>query len=142
MPPSSIHYFCADIIFKIPNPRKTNQWIKKVIKQEKKRLNNIDYIFCSDEYLYTLNSSFLGHKTFTDIITFDLSDQPGNGITGEIYISIERVKVNSIKLKVSFIDELHRVMIHGVLHLIGYGDKKPQQKREMRETEDSYLSLR
>jgi rRNA maturation RNase YbeY len=140
MPPS-VSFFYEDIIFKVPKPRKTVQWIKNVIQLENGTLDSINYIFCSDNYLYELNVNYLKHKTLTDIITFDLREHSID-INGEIYISIDRVRDNSIKLCTNFEEELSRVMIHGVLHLLGYSDKKREEKRVMREKEDLYLSLR
>jgi probable rRNA maturation factor len=104
-------------------------------------INEINYIFCSDSYLLSLNKGFLKHNTLTDIITFDNSEGTGS-MEGEIYISIERVKENATKYDVSFEDELNRVMIHGILHLLGYKDKKPSEKALMRKKEEAYLSLR
>jgi rRNA maturation RNase YbeY len=136
-----IRFFSEDISFKIDLPRKKNLWIKEVARREKKTIKEINYIFCSDEYLLQLNQGFLNHKTLTDIITFDNSEGK-NGLEGEIYISIERVQENAIKFNTEFEDELHRVMIHGVLHLIGYKDKKPSEKALMRKKEEACLSLR
>ena len=138
---ATIRFFSEDISFKIDLPRKKSQWIKEVARREKKTIKEINYIFCSDEYLLQLNQGFLNHKTLTDIITFDNSEGK-NGLEGEIYISIERVQENAIKFNNEFEDELHRVMIHGVLHLIGYKDKKPSEKALMRKKEEACLSLR
>jgi probable rRNA maturation factor len=138
---AAIHYFTEDSTFKLKNPKKTTTWIKMAIKQEKATLISLNYIFCSDSYLLKLNTAHLGHKTLTDIITFDYSEDPGI-INGEIYVSIERVKENSVKFKTQFDSEVHRVIIHGVLHLVGYGDKKPSEKAIMRKKEEAYLSLR
>ncbi|MFN7261499.1 MAG: rRNA maturation RNase YbeY [Cyclobacteriaceae bacterium] len=138
---ATIRFFSEDISFKIDLPRKKSQWIKEVARREKKTIKEINYIFCSDEYLLQLNQGFLNHKTLTDIITFDNSEGE-NGLEGEIYISIERVQENAIKFNNEFEDELHRVMIHGVLHLIGYKDKKPSEKALMRKKEEACLSLR
>lgn len=138
---ATIRFFSEDISFKIDLPRKKNLWIKEVARREKKTIKEINYIFCSDEYLLQLNQGFLNHKTLTDIITFDNSEGK-NGLEGEIYISIERVQENAIKFNTEFEDELHRVMIHGVLHLIGYKDKKPSEKALMRKKEEACLSLR
>lgn len=138
--PSSVNFFYEDTPFKISQPRKTIQWIKNVIKLENGSLDCINYIFCSDNYLYNLNVTYLKHKTLTDIITFDLRED-STAINGEIYISIDRVKDNSINLRTDFGEELNRVLVHGVLHLLGYRDKKPHEKRLMREKEDHYLSL-
>ena len=137
---SFFQYFYEGINFKVPHPIKTKKWLHKVVALEKKKFEAISYIFCSDEYLHSLNTHFLGHNTLTDTITFDFSDS--HLISGEIYISVDRVKENSQKLKTSFVDELNRVMVHGILHLLGYRDKKPNEKRLMRKKEDSYLSLR
>lgn len=136
-----IRFFSEDISFKIDLPRKKTLWIKEVARREKKTIKEINYVFCSDKYLLQLNQGFLNHKTLTDIITFDNSEGK-NGLEGEIYISIERVQENAIKFNNEFEDELHRVMIHGVLHLIGYKDKKPSEKALMRKKEEACLSLR
>jgi probable rRNA maturation factor len=136
-----IRFFSEDISFKIDLPRKKALWIKEVARREKKTIKEINYIFCSDEYLLQLNQGFLNHKTLTDIITFDNSEDK-TSLQGEIYISIERVQENAIKFNTEFEDELHRVMIHGVLHLIGYKDKKPSEKALMRKKEEACLSLR
>lgn len=136
-----IHFFSEKTRFKLAHPRKTSTWIKKVIEKEKASFLELNYIFCSDSYLLELNQDFLNHDTLTDIITFDNSS-PGNALEGEIYISIDRVKENAKALNVSFDEELHRVIIHGVLHLLGYHDKKPAEKAIMRKKEEACLSLR
>ena len=118
----AIHFFSAEIPFRLSKPNKKRNWIKSVFKAENKKLGSLTYIFCSDDYLSEINSKYLNHKSFTDIITFDLSNSSDN-IVGEVYISIERVTENSKKFKTSFETELHRVMVHGVLHLCGYNDK-------------------
>lgn len=137
----SIRFFSEDTDFSIPHPRKTSAWIKSVITKEKKLLSEVNYIFCTDKYLLNLNKDFLNHDTLTDIITFDNSAQKGI-IEAEIYISIERVLDNAFKFKVNFDEELHRVIIHGILHLMGYKDKKPAEKALMRKKEEACLSLR
>ncbi len=137
---SLIHYFTEGVTFKLLHPRNTTAWIKLVTKKEKRTIKEINYIFCSDEYLLQLNQGFLNHKTLTDIITFDNSEGK-RALEGEIYISIERVQENALKFKTDFEDELHRVMIHGILHLIGYKDKKPSEKALMRKKEEACLSL-
>lgn len=136
-----IKYFSEDISFKISKPRKTARWIKNVVSSEKAKIDQLIFIFCSDAFLFDLNVRFLNHNTLTDVITFNLSEIR-NTINGEIYISVERVRENANNLKVEFLDELNRVMVHGVLHLLGYSDKKSREKKQMREKEDSYLSLR
>jgi rRNA maturation RNase YbeY len=136
-----IHFFTEDIKYSVSKPRKTVSWIKSVIKKEKYALDDINYIFCSDTYLLSLNQQFLNHNTLTDIITFNNSSQP-RVLAADIYISIDRVKENSAKFNVLFQNEIHRVMIHGVLHLMGYKDKKPAEKALMHKKEEACLSLR
>jgi rRNA maturation RNase YbeY len=140
--PQSVKFFYLDVKFRVSGARKTINWIKNVIDIEGGQLAYINYIFCSDRYLYTINSQFLKHKTLTDIITFDLRENTKNAIEGEVYISIPRVKENAKKFGVSFSSEINRVIIHGVLHLLGHKDKSQQEKMLMREKEDTYLSLR
>jgi probable rRNA maturation factor len=137
----AICFFVKGIDFQLAHPRKTSSWIKRVINKEKKSLSNLSYIFCSDKYLLQLNIQYLKHRALTDIITFDYSEDPTT-INGEIYISIDRVKDNSAKFKRTFDEELHRVVIHGVLHLVGYRDKKASEKALMRKKEEACLSLR
>lgn len=115
-------------------------FIKRIFKTEGKRVKNLNYIFCSDEYLLQINKNHLKHNFYTDIITFNLSQTPAEMI-GEIYISIDRVKDNATQLDVTIKEELHRVIFHGVLHLCGYKDKSPKHKKEMRAAEDRYLKL-
>jgi probable rRNA maturation factor len=138
---SSIHFFSQDIRFKLKNPRKVTFWIKRVVEKESSSIQEINYVFCSDLYLLNLNRGFLKHNTLTDIITFDNSEGRAS-LEGEIYISIDRVKENAEKYNVPFDEELSRVMIHGVLHLLGYKDKKPSEKALMRKKEEACLSLR
>jgi len=135
-----VNFFSEDIDFKLPHPRKTTDWIKRVIKKEKKSIQGVNFIFCSDKYLLATNIQFLNHKSLTDIITFDYSDSPV--LHGDIFISIERVRENALKFKKTFDDELHRVIIHGILHLVGYNDKTPKEKSLIHKKEDVCLSLR
>jgi probable rRNA maturation factor len=137
---AAINFFSQLSSFKVPHPRKTAAWIQATIKKEKGKLRQLNFIFCSDEDLLKINIEYLNHKTYTDIITFDTSDT--GEIEGDIFISIDRVRENAGKLDLAFTDELHRVIIHGVLHLLGYTDKTPTKKKEMRKKEDAYLSLR
>jgi probable rRNA maturation factor len=134
-----VRFFYENTRFKIKNPRKTVQWIKQSAKREKRLPGKINFIFCPDSYLLNLNETYLGHETLTDVITFNYSK--GKLISGEIYISIERVKENSRKFSCEFEEELKRVMIHGILHLSGYNDKFPSDVIQMRKKEDAYLSL-
>lgn len=112
--------------------------IRNLFKKEKTKLEQLQYIFCSDEYLLTINKQHLNHNYYTDIITFDLSDKP-DAVTGEIYISIDRVRDNAQTYQVSFKQELLRVIFHGALHLCGYKDKTEKDQALMRKAEDKYL---
>ena len=141
MPKSSIHFFCEDLDFKLKNSRKTILWIKNSIRSEGKTLGELNFIFCSDNHLLEMNINYLRHNTYTDIITFDNSEEE-EFISGDIFISIERVRDNASKFQKNLDNELHRVIIHGVLHLIGYLDKTLNNKTIMRGKEDAYLSLR
>ena len=129
--------FHNEIEFVLQNQGEIQRWIKKVITSENKEMGEINYIFCSDEYLLERNIKYLDHDTLTDIITFNYCK--GKIITSDIMISIDRVKENSTIFDNSFSEELHRVMIHGILHLIGYDDKTEKEKILMREKENFYL---
>jgi rRNA maturation RNase YbeY len=133
-------FFTEDISFTLRNKNKLRKWIQVVIGNEKKLPGSLNFVFCSDEYLHKLNVQYLDHDTLTDIITFDLSEN-ADEISGEIYISIDRVKENAKKFTVPFYNELQRVMIHGILHLAGYHDKTQEQVTIMRGKEDKCLSL-
>ncbi len=141
MPKPSIQFFCEDIDFKLKSSRKTISWIKAAIKAEDKTPGELNFIFCSDNHLLQMNIDYLQHNTLTDIITFDTSEEEGI-ICGDIFISIDRVRDNAHKFKKELDNELHRVIIHGVLHLIGFSDKTANKKNIMRGKEDAYLSLR
>ena len=136
----SILFFSEGLSFLLKNKKKIREWIIFSVQLEKKEPGDINYIFCSDEYLHNLNIKYLNHDTYTDIITFNYSENTCE-ISGEIYISIERVKENAQKYKATFPEELYRVMIHGVLHLLGYKDKTRIDAQIMRDKEDYYLSL-
>ena len=138
---AKVNFFSEDVSFKLSNPIKVSRWIQSVVTAEKHKLENLNYIFCSDQYLRKMNIEYLNHTTFTDIITFSNSERRGT-IEGDIFISIDRVKENASKFSQDFQDELHRVMVHGALHLLGYKDKTKAEKGRMREKEDAYLSLR
>ena len=135
----SINFLSEGITFKPKNQAKLRSWIKKVIASEGRGLSSLIYIFCQDSYLLAINQNYLKHKSLTDIITFDYSK--GGSVDGEIYISIDRVKENATKFEKSFEEELHRVMIHGVLHILGLKDKSLSQKSIMRKKEEACLSL-
>lgn len=116
-----------------------SHWINLVILQEQKTIGEISYVFCSDEYLHSINVEYLNHDTFTDIITFDYS--MGDELHAEIYLSTDRISENASQFEVSFQTELLRVMVHGVLHLCGYKDHTLQEKKIMRSKEDAYIGL-
>lgn len=139
---ASVHFFSEDIPFKLGQPRKTSNWIKATVRAEGKSIYQLNFIFCSDEQLKGLNIQFLNHNSYTDILTFDSRESEEDDLNGDIFISIDRVRENSKKLKNKFEDELHRVIIHGVLHLLGYSDKSQSEKSKMRKKEEAYLSLR
>lgn len=125
--------------FNLVNQKKITEWVTNTIHKENYKLEEISYIFCDDNYLLDLNINYLDHDTLTDIISFDYS--VGKIISGDIFISIERVKENAGKFKVDFKNELHRVIIHGILHYCGYKDKTEDEKKEMRYKEDYYLNV-
>ena len=138
---AQIDFHNQDHSFQISKPGKTRAWIQEVISRENCTLKHLNYIFCSDEYLLDLNKQYLNHKTLTDVITFDSSEEP-TVVEGDIFISIERVQSNAKELSQTEDEELHRVIIHGVLHLLGYSDKTKSGQILMRKKEDAYLSLR
>lgn len=114
-------------------------WIKSVILSEGKKLGDVNYIFCSDEYLLEVNKQYLDHDYYTDIITFDYVE--GERISGDIFVSVDRVKENAGQFGVGFDIELRRILVHGVLHLIGFPDKEPDEKKLMTSKEDQYLAI-
>ncbi|TJY34789.1 rRNA maturation RNase YbeY [Pontimicrobium aquaticum] len=124
--------------FQLLNQDKLSEWITNTIKEEHFKEGDINYVFCDDEYLHKLNVEFLQHDTFTDIISFDYA--VGKELHGDIFISVERVEDNAKNLEVNFEAELHRVMIHGILHYCGYKDKDEEDIIEMRQKEDFYLN--
>ena len=123
--------------FQLKNKLKVRTWVKGIIAAEGKLAGDITYIFCNDDYLGKLNKQYLNHETLTDIITFDYSEN--RILSGDIFISIERVKENAVSFKTNLSAELGRVMAHGVLHLTGYKDKKPDEKIIMRAKEDFHI---
>lgn len=132
-----IRFNTESITFQLKNKTALKSWIKKIAEKQKKNIGELNYIFCSDEYLLAINQQYLNHNTYTDIITFDYSDE--KKIAGDIFISIDRVKENAGKFSKTTEEELHRVMIHGVLHLLGYKDKSKIAKQKMRKAEDDSL---
>lgn len=129
--------FNFEIDFELKNKSNLQKWISEIITSEGFELGEIVYIFCDDEYLHKLNVEFLGHDTLTDIISFDY--RVGKQINGEIYISVERVIENSKDFETNFEEELHRVMIHGILHFCGYKDKSDTDEQTMRNKENEAL---
>jgi len=137
----SIKFFTEDTSYQLRQRTEIRTWLKSIAKKEKYSILELNYIFCSDEYLLQMNKDFLDHDYYTDIITFDNSEVKGK-IEGDIFISIDRVKDNSQLQKTSIKDELHRVLAHGLLHLTGYKDKTSKEQEMMRKKEDASLSLR
>jgi len=127
--------------FELKNPANLKDWLKKIISENSRTLGEIVYVLAGDTHIQKINKDFLNHDTLTDIISFETSVD-SSVISGEIFISIDRVKENAIKQKQPFEKELARVLVHGVLHLIGYNDKTPEQKLKMRAKEDYCLNLR
>ena len=115
------------------------EFIGLIFKEEKKKLSELSYVFCDDEYILEVNRQFLSHDYYTDIITFDLSENSASAISAEIYISVDTVRSNAVLFHKTFREELHRVVFHGVLHLCGYTDKTKKAQELMREREDYYL---
>jgi len=136
---SDIHFFFQNNPVSLKNRKELKIFLKNIFKNEKKKILNLNYIFCTDKTLLKINQDFLHHDYFTDIITFDLSSDP-DIIDAEIYISTERVRENARHLGSFIKSELHRVIFHGALHLCGYNDKKKRDQEEMRKKEDLLLS--
>jgi len=128
-----------DVLLKLNKKQLTKVWLKEVISAAKYKTGDINYIFCNDDFLSELNIKYLKHNTLTDIITFDYSEK--NTISGDIYISIERVSENAHKYNKTFDEELHRVMAHGILHLTGLNDKTDEERNFMRKREEECLAL-
>lgn len=131
--------FYSETDFLLEDQERYSSWIQAVIASESRKPGEISYIFCDDQYLLELNKEYLDHDTFTDIITFDYCI--GKIIQGDLFISIERVKENSVLFNVSFSEELRRVIIHGILHLCGYSDKTPEESKLMRIKEEEKMRL-
>lgn len=134
-----VTYFFEDTDFKLKNKTKIKKWLKLVAESEVFSLGAVSVIFCSDNYILDINQRFLQHDYFTDIITFDYSE--GEKISGDLFISVDSVRENSIEFGTEFEEELHRVIVHGILHLIGYDDHTDEEIRTMRSKENYYLSL-
>lgn len=136
-----IHFFAEDTQYTLKNKTLCRQWLIEVVNNETQQLKNINFIFCSDTYLHQVNVEYLNHDTLTDVITFPYSEFP-EPIESDIFISVDRCKENAKSYGIPYATEVHRVMVHGLLHLLGYNDKTKKQKIEMSAKEDYYLSLR
>lgn len=136
----AIHFYFHEVPARLKHRLALKQAIRRLFEREHRDLESLDYIFCSDAYLLTINQQYLKHDTLTDIITFDLSEA-GGGIRAEIYISQQRVEENAREFGSGFVQELHRVIFHGALHLCGYKDKTESQKALMRHKEQQCLDL-
>lgn len=134
----AINFFQEDTQFNLPEKLKTKRWLKVLSFEEGFKIIELNYIFCSDEYLHTINLDYLDHDTYTDIITFDNSEE-AHVLEGDIFISIDRVKDNAKKQQQEFVDELLRVLSHGFFHLCGYKDKLEQEILTMRSKEDNAI---
>ena len=131
--------FVSETKFNLKDKLKVKAWIKAVIEKEGSKQGTISYVFCSDEKILEVNKQFLNHDFYTDIITFDYVED--EKINGDIYISVDRVEDNANQFEASFEDELHRVIIHGVLHLLGYKDHNPKDEKLMRSKENEAIAL-
>lgn len=134
-----IHFFNEDIAFRLRRIKEKRNWLIRCIESEGKNTGELNFIFCSDDYLHQMNKEYLNHDTLTDVITFDYTE--GDMLSGDIFISIPRVKENANLFSLSFPDELNRVMAHGILHLCGYKDKTIKAEKQMRKKEDEKLGL-
>lgn len=134
---TKINFYSQDIVFTLRNKNALKKWVKYALVNESREAGEISFIFCSDNYLLNLNKEYLSHDTFTDIITFDYTEN--KIIKGDVFISIDRVNENAVKFGTALQMELKRVIIHGVLHLCGYKDKNKSDRLVMREKEDFYL---
>ncbi len=134
----SYHFENTDFVFRERDLN--NRWLRTVAESEMKRIGNIAIIFCSDGYLLDVNRKYLGHDYFTDIITFDYCE--GERLSGDLFISVDSVRENAIEYGTEFANELNRVMVHGLLHLIGYDDHTEEDVKTMREKENQYLEIR
>jgi probable rRNA maturation factor len=135
-----LNFFCEDIVFKLKKVQKIRKWIEQITVKEGFNIKEINYVFCSDKYLHKINLEYLQHDTYTDIITFDSSQQPQK-LEGDVFVSIERILENCQTFEIAFEQELYRVIIHGILHLVGYKDKTPSQEKTMRRKENEALEV-
>lgn len=134
-----VYFHSEDTRFELKGKNIYKRWIEKVVREHRKTIQNINIIFSSNEYLLEINRKYLNHNYFTDVITFDYNDE--KTISGDIFVSIDQVRLNCQEQKVIFLNELSRVMIHGVLHLLDYDDATNESKMEMRIKEDWALKI-
>ena len=134
----AVHFFSADRPIPLRDRNRLKAFLNSLVRKEGRRLDDLNVIFCSDEYLLQVNRQYLNHDYYTDIITFDITEVPGK-LSGEMYISTDRVRENARQLGQTIGREMHRVVFHGVLHLCGYADKTQAQQLAMRQREDHYL---
>ena len=137
----TIHFFSEYSDFELPSESTTLKWIELILRAHEQQAENINYIFCSDNYLLDVNRTYLDHDYLTDIITFDNAEYEDGPLESDIFISVDRVKDNASDLNIPFLKELHRVIAHGLLHLLGWNDKTEEQKAAMRQKEEACLSL-
>ena len=137
-----VRYYNDQTNFRLRDKRKIASWLKAVAQEEGYALGDVTYIFCSSEVHRKMNIEFIGHDYFTDVITFDYSDLKGEGIvSGDIFIDVDTVKDNARIYGATFTSEMHRIIVHGVLHLCGQKDKTPRAEKQMHRKEDKYLKL-
>ncbi|MBO5820138.1 MAG: rRNA maturation RNase YbeY [Alistipes sp.] len=137
-----VRYYNDQTNFRLRDKRKIASWLKAVAQEEGYALGDVTYIFCSSEVHRKMNIDFIGHDYFTDVITFDYSDLKGEGIvSGDIFIDVDTVKDNARIYGATFTSEMHRIIVHGVLHLCGQKDKTPRAEKQMHRKEDKYLKL-
>ncbi len=136
----AVHFFSEDVPFELPEKLRRKRWLNELAAKSGFRIKELNYIFCSDEYLYQMNVDYLNHDTYTDIITFDNSEKTRE-LEGDIFVSVDRVKENALNLKVDEGTELTRVLAHGLLHLMGYKDKSKEEASLMRSKEEEAIEL-
>ena len=136
----AVHFFSEDVPFDLPEKLRRKRWLKELAASSGFRIKELNYIFCSDEYLYRMNVDYLNHDTYTDIITFDNSEK-NRELEGDIFISVDRVRENAKTLKVEEGTELTRVLAHGLLHLMGHKDKTKEEASLMRSKEEEAIEL-
>ena len=139
---SSLDFYSEDIDFVLPQEDHVSSWIQKTARQYDCLIENVSIVFCSDSYLLNLNQQHLNHDYYTDILTFPFHEPGTKWLMGDIFISIDRVRENAVTTKNSFSNELHRVIIHGILHLIGFNDQSEEEESKMRLLEDAALLTR